>query len=54
MENNNCTMKIGECTEKYEKPEMEVIEMSNENVICASCTNDCYLYGVPGWGGEGG
>ncbi len=36
--------------EKYEKPEMEIVELSGENVIVTSCTP----IDVPLWDGEGG
>ena len=31
-------LKIGEGTEQYRKPQMEVIDLSRENVIVTSCT----------------
>ncbi len=37
-------------TEKYIKPQMEIVELSGENVIVTSCTP---TDGVPWWG-EGG
>ena len=63
----NVRSQIGGGTEQYQKPELEVIELSGENEIvttsgCSaeSCYQNtacsganCYLDGVPLWGGEG-
>ncbi|MBR1607028.1 MAG: hypothetical protein IJ664_04905 [Clostridia bacterium] len=38
-------------TVKYIKPQMEIVELSGDNVIVTSCTS---MDGVPWWGGEGG
>lgn len=32
------TMKV----EKFEKAELEIVEISADDVICGSCTGDCY------------
>ena len=44
-------------TEEYQKPQMEIVELSRENVIVTSCTPNTSCTptdGVPWWGGEGG
>ena len=46
-------LKAGEGTEQYLKPQMEVIDLSGEDVLCASgCPSDSPS-GVPWWSGEG-
>ena len=46
----NMRSQIGGGTEEYQKPQMEIVELSGENVIVTSCTP---TDGVPWWGGEG-
>ena len=43
--------KEGKTMKEYEKPQMEVIELSGTDIITTSCTP---TDGVPWWGGEGG
>lgn len=38
MNMENVRSQIGGGTEEYQKPQMEIVELSGENVIVTSCT----------------
>ena len=38
MKMENMRSQIGGGTEEYQKPQMEIVELSGENVIVTSCT----------------
>ncbi|MCR4892206.1 MAG: hypothetical protein K5989_08520 [Lachnospiraceae bacterium] len=53
MKMNEINLKSGGGTEKYLRPELEIIELSGENVIVTSGSSSDGP-SVPFWGGEGG